>query len=786
MSENRINSRRIRNYREYIKNILSNRDIDCDETWWDSDQALAVLDRLVCAKTWEISDSGEMGIDSSENFLFVKYTGDSKTGNLLKEIEKSGCSLAAKPESADKNLHIICIVDTMKNRVFLEKRFLSAEGKLMKKNLRKAMKAWKGTVNFLYILDNSYGEQDIKLSSVNRFDFIQMPPMQNHINWEDVKKQEEVTTNRGYVTSVQLAQLVEIYNKIGDKLFKRNVRYGLNEQLGVDRAIKDTLKNRPQDFWFKNNGITILVERPDFKLDRVEEVLLEHITEYGDLHFSVINGAQTITASAQCLYEMGYELEELEKIDPKQDEKEPEERIRKDKEARELKRKIEKSRDAKVLLRIIHIPYSPKAAAGTSDNSASKEVNEISVALNRQKPIKAEDIAFASPFVEKLAAFLEREQMNGKMYFRLVKRGEGSITNRAVDLADFARARKAYAGYPGDARSKGTNVLLSSKNGSGGEFTFQDKSIFVPEWLDAEEEQEAAVFEKYYGAVYFAVKVADFYGAHFKKIAVSDPGELTVLQNGKWYFTAYLVQLFNGFRDDYSRFIDCFEMIRDKLEDLMKLFAKQCHAAAVKSGNFKSLDSNTFKGTDLFLLTRQEASADEFARTVNNGLEDDEKFEFVNYQEAVAASRNEQEKQSSRSDSSSESSLGSLPDRPVSGKAKFIKLNGAPNERVSSTAHAMVKTVQFILANTNAHEEDLLACGFDWFTDDPARMKEGYGYLRQSVEITAPNGKTYWVGTHSNSRIKYKQITDFCETAWIKKHSIYWFAVDGVTPLFSW
>lgn len=39
MSENRMRARRIENYKEYIRNILSNRDIDCDETWWDSEEA---------------------------------------------------------------------------------------------------------------------------------------------------------------------------------------------------------------------------------------------------------------------------------------------------------------------------------------------------------------------------------------------------------------------------------------------------------------------------------------------------------------------------------------------------------------------------------------------------------------------------------------------------------------------------------------------------------------------------------------------------------------------------
>ena len=755
MSENRMRARRIENYKEYIRNILSNRDIDCDETWWDSEEAHKALNLLVRAEKWEVTSSVQMGIDSSENFLFLKFTEDS--GGLLQSLEEQARILAKLPESAEKNIYIICLVDNMKSRVFLERLFLSAEGKAMKKNIRKEMKPWKGTVNYLYILDNSYHEQDIKLTSVNRFEFIQMPPMKCHINWENEDRTE--VSNRGYVTSVHLYQLVEIYNRIGDKLFKRNVRYGLNEQLGVDRAIKETLRNSPDEFWFKNNGITILVERPDFKLDRVEEVLLEHISEYGELHFSVINGAQTITASAQCLYEMEYDLKELQKNGEAE-------------EAAKLEERIRKSKNAKVLLRIIHISHSAQTAESEADST--REVNEISVALNRQKPIKAEDIAFASPFVVKLAAFLEQEQINGKRYFRLVKRGEGNIARRTVDLVDFARARKACAGYPGDARSKGTNFLLSTRNETGGEYSFQDKTIFVPEWLEAEDEQEAGIFAKYYGAVYFAVRVADFYGKNAKKIITDNPLKAAVLQNGKWYFTTYMVQLFNGYRSDFSQFTDCFELIRDKLKDLMELFAELCGEAAQQSGNYPVLDSNTFKKDELYILTRNEADANRFAQIINDNLDDDEKIDLVSYREVTGGNR----QPSSDTDSPAQ--------KTPNGKAKFIKLNNGPVERVNSTAHAMVKTVQFVLDNYPGHEEELLISGTDWFTDDRTRAEEGYGYLRRSVEVTGSDGKTYWVGTHSNSVVKYNQIDLLCSLLHVKKHSISWMALDGKTPLFSW
>ncbi|RHB69106.1 hypothetical protein DW876_16245 [Hungatella hathewayi] len=750
-----MRARRIENYKEYIRNILSNRDIDCDETWWDSEEAHKALNLLVRAEKWEVTSSVQMGIDSSENFLFLKFTEDS--GGLLQSLEEQARILAKLPESAEKNIYIICLVDNMKSRVFLERLFLSAEGKAMKKNIRKEMKPWKGTVNFLYILDNSYHEQDIKLTSVNRFEFIQMPPMKCHINWENEDRTE--VSNRGYVTSVHLYQLVEIYNRIGDKLFKRNVRYGLNEQLGVDRAIKETLRNSPGEFWFKNNGITILVERSDFKLDRVEEVLLEHISEYGELHFSVINGAQTITASAQCLYEMEYDLKELQKNGEAE-------------EAAKLEERIRKSKNAKVLLRIIHISHSAQTAESEADST--REVNEISVALNRQKPIKAEDIAFASPFVVKLAAFLEREQINGKRYFRLVKRGEGNIARRTVDLVDFARARKACAGYPGDARSKGTNFLLSTRNETGGEYSFQDKTIFVPEWLEAEDELEAGIFAKYYGAVYFAVRVADFYGKNAKKIITDNPLKAAVLQNGKWYFTTYMVQLFNGYRSDFSQFTDCFELIRDKLKDLMELFAELCGEAAQQSGNYPVLDSNTFKKDELYILTRNEADANRFAQIINDNLDDDEKIDLVSYREVTGGNR----QPSSDADSPAQ--------KTPNGKAKFIKLNNGPVERVNSTAHAMVKTVQFVLDNYPGHEEELLISGTDWFTDDRTRAEEGYGYLRRSVEVTGSDGKTYWVGTHSNSVVKYNQIDLLCSLLHVKKHSISWMALDGKTPLFSW
>lgn len=788
MSINRIKARRMENYKEYIRNILKNRDIDCDEMWWDSENAANALKCLVAAETWYIADSDQMEINTGANFLFVKFTKDDENRNLLDDLKDAAGKLVRNKQL--KTLFIICIVDNMKSRVFLEKKFLSEDGKAMKKSIRKEVKGWRGTVDFLYILDNNYGEQDIKLNNINRYTLVQEPPMDNPFSGKRTEAGEK--SNCGYVTSVHLSQLVEIYNKIGDKLFKRNVRYGLNEQLGVDRSIKNTLRNSPGEFWFKNNGVTILVERPDFNLGRVGEVLLEHIKEYDDLNFSVVNGAQTITAAAQCLYELEYELEECRKKGAEDEQRELEERIR-------------SSRNAKVLLRIIHIPRSSRCS-GTSERGSAKEVNEISVALNRQKPIKAEDIAFASPFVEKMAAFLEREQENGKRQFRLVKRGEGSMINRSVDLVDFSRARKACAGYPGEARSNGTNVLLSFKNEIGGDYGFKDETIFVPAWMEAEEEEEAGVFRKYYGAVNFAVCVADFYGRNAKRIGAgqTEAGQndeiqnqerqirrKTVLQNGKWYFTAYMVQLFNRFEEDFAEFTDCFDVIRDKLAELMQLFAAQCEELSRQNAKYAKLDSNVFKNNELYRLMLQKADSERFAQIINRDLDEDERIEFAKKQEPeggedIGDDSPASSPASSPAGSQAGSSASSRFQRLGNGKVKFIQMNGSQKERVSSTAHAMVKSVQFILENYPGCEEKLLKYCHDWFTDDQERVKEGYSYLRRAVEVTGEDGRCFWVGTHSASNVKYNQMEDICHYAGVKKPMISWYTADGETALFTW
>ena len=83
------------------------------------------------------------------------------------------------------------------------------------------------------------------------------------------------------VVSVSAFCIKELYGTHGLNLLARNLRYHVAGS-AVDRGIKDTIKNDPDMFWFKNNGLTVICD--DFDLSG-KEVKLKN--------FSIVNGGQT-------------------------------------------------------------------------------------------------------------------------------------------------------------------------------------------------------------------------------------------------------------------------------------------------------------------------------------------------------------------------------------------------------------------------------------------------------------------------------------------------------------
>ena len=74
-----------------------------------------------------------------------------------------------------------------------------------------------------------------------------------------------------------------MYALLSSNLLARNLRYYLKKK-DIDKSINDTLEKNPDQFWFRNNGLTIICN--DFNVDGK----IVHLKD-----FSIINGGQTTT-----------------------------------------------------------------------------------------------------------------------------------------------------------------------------------------------------------------------------------------------------------------------------------------------------------------------------------------------------------------------------------------------------------------------------------------------------------------------------------------------------------
>lgn len=90
----------------------------------------------------------------------------------------------------------------------------------------------------------------------------------------------------GLISAASLAQLVEDHGKA---LFERNIRHYLGS-VGVNTAIERTVRARPGDFFYLNNGITAVAETITPAAGTGERCA------FGCTKLSIVNGAQTAGA----------------------------------------------------------------------------------------------------------------------------------------------------------------------------------------------------------------------------------------------------------------------------------------------------------------------------------------------------------------------------------------------------------------------------------------------------------------------------------------------------------
>lgn len=83
------------------------------------------------------------------------------------------------------------------------------------------------------------------------------------------------------IVNVSAYSIKRLYAEHSSSLLAKNLRYYIKSR-DIDKGINQTIDTSPDDFWYRNNGITIICD--DFSIDGKEAKLK---------NFSVINGGQT-------------------------------------------------------------------------------------------------------------------------------------------------------------------------------------------------------------------------------------------------------------------------------------------------------------------------------------------------------------------------------------------------------------------------------------------------------------------------------------------------------------
>lgn len=305
---------------------------------------------------------------------------------------------------------------------------------------------------------------------------------QEYILFKDENTVKKVVS---YVFTANIDDIVEIYDICGNSLFDNNIRIGgIKDKMGVDDAIKETYQNHYDEFWFLNNGVSLLIDsNTDLKMEFFDRISFK----MGDINnISIINGAQTIKA-----------ISELYKKD------------RQDK--------------AKVLLRIYFFNRS-KDEKGVQLFSDFSE--KVTISLNKQKPITQVDLAYLSNFVkniEYLKTIEDKTQLDG-FTFDIVRRGEvESINLCQYQLDSFAKITLSYlAKKPGHARTSSYSTLLKTRLDEETQLImFKDSEIFKDDFQELSEETNdenyKKIFLRHYKPMNFAMSLKKFLEVKVKK-----------------------------------------------------------------------------------------------------------------------------------------------------------------------------------------------------------------------------------------------------------------------------
>lgn len=206
-----------------------------------------------------------------------------------------------------------------------------------------------------------------------------------------------------WVFSMSAKDVGEMYKRTGPRLFARNVRGYLGESNNINEAMVKTVTKEPGNFWYYNNGVTIICDEAKRETQGGEDCLKVESPQ-------VINGQQTTRSLS-----------------------------------------LASSDKASVLVRVIQVPRQPQ-----DDEAYDELVSSIVRATNWQNAIKPSDLVSN----DSLQIFLERElRKQGYQYLRKrqtkteARLAQGSQDMFAIKKEELAQAVAACELDPAIVRS---------------------------------------------------------------------------------------------------------------------------------------------------------------------------------------------------------------------------------------------------------------------------------------------------------------------------------------------
>ena len=115
-----------------------------------------------------------------------------------------------------------------------------------------------------------------------------------------------------WIVTVSSKNIGNMYAKIGKVLFAKNIRGFLGKKTPINESMDDTIKDEPENFWYYNNGITMVC-------DNCTETKSDGKTELHVDRPQIINGQQTTRTLSESFHTKAHVLLKVIKLPRKGD-----------------------------------------------------------------------------------------------------------------------------------------------------------------------------------------------------------------------------------------------------------------------------------------------------------------------------------------------------------------------------------------------------------------------------------------------------------------------------------